>query len=160
MSEQRVIMCEYANDSDISSGGYFELWTSLSGKVQPKVELFADHVVEGLEQTLTRVSEEYKTSAALQTRNIKTDLPLSHALSLSTVVLSRGWWCSKRAQRHRTESVWITSQGYYHCLLPHISLLHSLSLTLPSPGQVLINAWHSIHCWEAKKPYLNKINVH
>ncbi len=48
------------------------------------VELFADYVVEGLEQTLTRVSEEYKTSAALQTRNIKTDLLLSHALSLCT----------------------------------------------------------------------------
>ncbi len=125
-----------------------------------------------------RVSEEYKTSAAILGLTCSclmhylcalvhscTQLGMTWpalvsciiSVHLSTVVLSWGWWCSKRAQRHRTETVCM-SQGRHPCppcLLPHISLLHSLSLTPPSPGQVLINAWHSIHCWEAKKPHWN-----
>lgn len=70
MSERRTIIFKYAN--------------VLYGKVQVKVELFADYLVEDSKQTLTRVFEEYQTSAALQTHNIKTNLLLSHAFSLCT----------------------------------------------------------------------------
>lgn len=53
------------------------------GKVQFKVELFADYLVEDSEQTLTRVYEEYQTSAAYKHTTLRpTCSCLMHSLSV------------------------------------------------------------------------------